>query len=141
MKKIDNIIFIQDDAMDCLLNKAMAEDLQLANKIQCLDDEQQAILYLREYCKLNSITGENTLALVFLDTSLPFFDAFDFLKNLEKCQDILAEKLFIVMLTESWEFTDIEKTKNLRVNGYLNKPLTEEKLKDVVLRALEGHPA
>lgn len=132
MKKISNILFIDDDQITCYLNKSIVEEMQVADNILCMDDEQQALDFLKAQCAKRNSGEEDCPELVFIDLNMPFLNAFEFLESLDNYPEIDIEKLFIVLLTSSWHSRDVEKAKNYKIQGYLNKPLTSEKLREVV---------
>ncbi|AHM62955.1 two-component response regulator [Flammeovirgaceae bacterium 311] len=133
MKKISNVLFIEDDEITCFLNKSIVEEMQVAENIQCLDDEESALAYLKNQCR-NRMAGEEACPeLIFLDLNLPFLNAFEFLERLENYPEIEVERLFIVLLTASWDARDMEKAKKYHIQGFLNKPLTQEKIQEVVV--------
>ena len=132
MKKINNILFIDDDEITCFLNKSIVEEMQIADNIFCLEDEQKALDFLKLQCSHKNAGEEACPELVFLDLNMPFLNAFEFLESLELYPEIDINRLFIVLLTSSWHSRDLEKAKNYKIKGYLNKPLTQEKLHDIV---------
>lgn len=134
MKKLSNILFIDDDEITCYLNKSIVEEMQVAKNIVCLDDEQQALDFLKLHCAKKSAGDEDCPELIFLDLNMPFLNAFEFLESLKNYPEVDINRLFIVLLTSSWHARDIEKAKDYKVQGYLNKPLTREKLQDILLR-------
>lgn len=135
MGKINNILFIQDDEASCLLNKAIVEQMQVAENIHCMDDDHKALEFLKKQCS-DKTTGENACPdLVFVDINLPFLNAFEFLERLGNHPDIDADKFFIVLLTSTWDVRDKERAKNLKVNGYMHKPLTQDKVQELMQRA------
>jgi CheY-like chemotaxis protein len=133
MKKINNILFIEDDEITCFLNKAIVEEMQVAENVHCLDDEEIALEYLKEKCTKRSAGDELCPELIFLDLNLSFLNAFEFLERLESTTEIEIERLFIVLLTASWDARDMEKAKQYKIQGFMNKPLTHEKIQEVVL--------
>ncbi|WP_224998530.1 response regulator [Cesiribacter sp. SM1] len=133
MKKINNIIFIEDDEITCFLNKAIVEEMEVAENVHCLDDEEAALEYLKEQCSNRSAGADPCPELIFLDLNLPFLNAFEFLERLERMPEIEVERLFIVLLTASWDVRDMEKAKQYNIQGFLNKPLTHEKIQQVIL--------
>lgn len=134
MKKINNITLIEDDEITCIENKLLIEEMQVAEHVHSLDDEQMALEFLKERCSEQNGGEEQRPELIFLDLNMPFLNAYEFLDRLAACPEIAIDKLFIVLLTSSWNFRDREKAARLPVSGYLNKPLTQEKLKEVVHR-------
>ena len=138
MKKINNILFIEDDEITSFLNKTIVEEMEVAENVHCLDDEQKALAFLLENCSSKSAGEGNCPELIFLDVNLPFLNAFEFLERLKSYPDLDLGKLFIVLLTSSWDSRDMEKAKKYQVHGFLHKPLTPDKIHDVVGRFHES---
>lgn len=132
MKKIKNIVFIDDDEITCYLNRIVLEEMGVAENITCLEDEHEALEFIQEKCS-NRSAGENICPeIIFLDLNMPFFNGFEFLEQLEKNPDIDTDSLYIVLLTSSWHAGDMKKAMHYPVQGFLNKPLTVEKVQDIV---------
>lgn len=75
--------------------------------------------------------------LIFLDLNMPEFDGFQVLEHLqqqEACEWLIRER--IVVLTTSISKLDYTKASDYHVQNYLVKPLSEEKVKQVVARML-----
>ncbi|WP_224994271.1 response regulator [Cesiribacter sp. SM1] len=140
MKKIKNILFIDDDDITCFINRSIIEELQISEGITCLDDEQQALNYLKEKCGDKGAGVDACPAIIFLDLNMPFFNAFEILEQLEEEPAVDRENLFIVLLTSSLHTRDREKAKSYNVQGYLNKPLNPDKVIDVVKRFHQRYP-
>ena len=71
--------------------------------------------------------------LMFLDVNMPAMDGWQFLEAYEKLTEAQRSRLVVVMLTTSINPDDEEKAKsNPLVDGFENKPLTGEELKDII---------
>jgi len=118
-------------------------------KAIAVDDEPPALEIIESYCQrsenvelLKTFTGtakaleylENfPVDLIFLDINMPKMNGFDFLEEYKKLPEAVKKKCIIVMLSSSLLPEDRELAmNNPYVCQFLNKPLTGDKLKDVV---------
>lgn len=133
MKKIQNIVFIDDDEITCYLNRIVLEEMGVTENIICLEDEHEALEYIKNKCSNRRAGEDQCPEIIFLDLNMPFFNGFEFLEQLERDADIDTDLLYIVLLTSSWHAGDMEKAKHYPVKDFLNKPLTVEKVQDIVI--------
>jgi CheY-like chemotaxis protein len=63
---------------------------------------------------------------------MPVMDGFEFVDAFKKLNFSNQDQVVIVMLTTSSNPKDLEKVKALGIGGYINKPLTQEQIKDVI---------
>ena len=59
-------------------------------------------------------------------------DGFEFLQNFQQLHFENKDRIIIVMLTTSSNENDLQKLVNLGHKDFLNKPLTEDKLKNIL---------
>ena len=70
--------------------------------------------------------------IILLDLNMPNMDGWQFIKEYEKLQQIGDQKHKIYIATSSISKADREKANQFKiVQGYLTKPITKEKIKDL----------
>lgn len=125
MQKLKNVLLIGDDETGNFLNKLFLEGLHYAENVHISCNGQEALDFILE-------NREDMPGLIFLDINMPVMDGFEFLEEFSCLPSTLNSNIPIVMLTASERFHDYEKAKKYNVTGYLNKPLTEEKLEAIL---------
>jgi len=70
--------------------------------------------------------------LILLDINMPVMDGFEFLQEYNKVDFNGKLKPHIIMLTTSTNPTDVDKVKKSDITGYINKPLTESKIMEII---------
>lgn len=132
MKNIENILLVDDDEIANYIHKIIIEGLNISEKVHMANNGEEALLFIQENCTNEKVPAESCPALIFLDINMPVMDGFEFLDSLENCKDIDLEKISIIVVTSSASKIDIEKANNFNISGYVNKPLTEEIVRNVV---------
>lgn len=123
MKKINQILLIDDDEIANHINKLLIEDLQLAQHITVAHHGKEAL----EMISGRKVMTEQPL-LILLDLNMPIMDGFEFLTALENGQNSHPENFYVVILTSSSNDRDVEIASRYKIYGYVEKPLTEEKV-------------
>jgi CheY-like chemotaxis protein len=70
--------------------------------------------------------------LILLDLNMPVMNGFEFLEAYQQYEEALKRGVAIVILTTSLNPKDIERVKDKGVVEFLNKPLAQDKLKEVL---------
>jgi len=123
MKKINTILLIDDDHITQYISKRLITRLNLCDHVKTAVNGVEAIRYL------NSIYLEEFPALILLDINMPVMDGFEFLVNLSALYPIKIKEIKIYLLTSSTSTKDLKRMEEFScISGYINKPLTEEKL-------------
>lgn len=132
MQKLNCTLLVDDDATTNYLNRKLLEKLDITDQLLVAEDGRQALDLLERYCQTATPTCP---ALIFLDVKMPIMDGFEFLEAYSHLPLSLNQgSVIIVMLTTSLHPQDVQRVQDLHISGFLNKPLTREKV-DGVLQA------
>ena len=124
------IVVADDDADDRMMIKDAFEASKLANEVDFVEDGVQLLEYLRREGKWSKLAGEPYPGFILLDLNMPRKDGRTVLKEIRN--DPVLHRIPIVILTTSKAEEDIIKTYNLGVNSFICKPVSFEKLVEIV---------
>ncbi|OON67564.1 response regulator [Hymenobacter sp. CRA2] len=129
MPKLSRILLVDDDQTTNYLNQLLLKRLDVAEQLQVALNGQEALNLMQDY-------GETAATpqpmLVLLDVKMPVMDGFEFLQAYAELPVSHREDVVIVMLTTSLHPQDVERVQQLNIAGFLNKPLTSEKINDIL---------
>jgi CheY-like chemotaxis protein len=129
IKKISNLWIIDDDPMASFYIKRLAELGDLADIITIYNKAQWAIDYLLHHKKSVAHLPD----VILLDIYMPELDGWGFLEECSKIKNQLVKEIKIFIISSSAHPKDVNRAKLFpEVKAYLQKPVTKEKLKDVV---------
>lgn len=129
MKKLDCILLVDDDSVTNFITERIIHKLDAADKVKVSENGEEALLYLTKHC---CSFEEGYPNLILLDNSMPEMNGIEFMESFNQINFNSNTDVKIVVLTSSENPKDKEKLLGLGVNGYLLKPLTEEKLVSVL---------
>jgi CheY-like chemotaxis protein len=127
MKKVNCVMLIDDDNINNFLNYRIIKKWDISDEINIINNGKDAIRFIDTW----HFNFQNYPELILLDINMPVMDGFEFIEALEKKQ--LSDKIKVIVLTTADSIHDIERMKRLGINYYFNKPLNEEKIKDLLL--------
>lgn len=130
MSKLNSILLVEDDSITNFINERLLRKLDVADDIKIALNGYDAISCIQSIVN----EGKNCPNLIFLDINMPVMDGFEFLNEFKKLEFENKEDVIIVVLTTSTNLSDIEKLKGSGNTDFINKPLTKEKVQDVVMR-------
>lgn len=125
MQRFGSVLIIDDDYASNYLTEIILIDLDIATHIHVTRNGREALNFVKENCSEKTIHCPD---LILLDINMPIMDGFEFLEEYEKLPYIQNEPIPVILLTTSTNLKDVEKAKRFKVAGYIEKPLTEEKL-------------
>jgi CheY-like chemotaxis protein len=129
MGKLNCVLLVDDDKVNNFINTRILKKTGLCDNIKTSLNGEEALLYLTKYC---SAYDQNYPELIILDNNMPEMNGIEFLEMFNKLNQNKNFKLNIVVLTASNDPKDEQKLKELGIQAYLTKPLTEEKLMNVI---------
>ncbi len=128
------MLLIDDDDACLFLHKLVLEEAQLASAIDAVSSGHEALAYLSKVCVQTSHGRDCSCPdLVLLDINMPVVNGFEFLEFCQVMGLLVGKQIKIIVVTSSENELDKQKAREYDVDGYLVKPLTEEKLQEVLL--------
>jgi CheY-like chemotaxis protein len=130
MIKLNSVLLVDDDVINNFINARLIKKAEMAQDLHISTNGKEAISHLTEKLEKNELCPE----LILLDINMPVMDGFEFVDAFRKLNFSNQNEVVIVMLTTSSNPKDLEKVEALKIGDYINKPLTEDKLKNVMAR-------
>lgn len=128
MNQISCTLLVDDDAINNFINQRLIEDLAVTKSLSLANNGLEALEYLKQNCEQDHTCPD----LILLDINMPVMDGFEFLQEFSTLQLPNKEKIKVVMLTTSTSHKDAQRLKDFKIDGFINKPLTEEKILELV---------
>ncbi|TGD83025.1 response regulator [Hymenobacter wooponensis] len=123
------ILLVDDDSTTNYLNRRLLERLNVCDEVLVALNGQRALDLLQTRCSF----GEGACpALILLDVNMPVMNGFEFLEAF--VQVPARQSVVIVLLTSSQLEEDLVMAQHLPVAEFVNKPLTREKITEVLNR-------
>jgi CheY-like chemotaxis protein len=126
MKPPSSILIVDDDSVVRFLMMRVIKKVSQQQPILTASNGEEALAVLNQVCATD-VCPE----LILLDINMPLMDGFEFLNALQT-SSLAALPFKIVMLTSSVNPRDVERAQTYPIEGYLQKPLTEDKLKSII---------
>lgn len=115
------ILLVEDNPQDEMLTLRALRKAHIANRIDVVQDGQQALDYLFRSGEFAGRDGPDLPAVVLLDISLPRLSGLEVLKKLR--ENLRTKLLPVVMLTSSDDEQDHRESYRLGANSFVRKPL------------------
>jgi len=123
-----NMLVIDDDDINIFIIKKVIEKTGYEVDMISKSNGQLAVDYLSNIAHNVEIFPH----IILVDINMPVLNGWEFLEAYEKL-DILKSNVHLYMLSSSVYEYDIEKAKTFKsVNGFISKPLTIERLKELL---------
>ncbi|NVO32343.1 MULTISPECIES: response regulator [Hymenobacter] len=138
MAAISCALLVDDDNTTNYLNSKLLRRMAISDEVLVAVNGQQALDLLHAHCELS--TSSACPALILLDINMPLMNGFEFLRVYAQRPERENPTVVIIMLTTSLNPNDLEQMQGLPIQGYLTKPLTRDKINQV-LQEHFGHTA
>jgi len=129
-KQLVTILMAEDDPDDRLLVEDAFTEIRLENPLDFVVDGVDLMDYLHRRGAYKHLAGMPLPGLILLDLNMPRKDGREALHEIK--QDPLLRKIPIVILTTSKAEEDLLSSYNLGANSFIVKPVTFDKLVEVV---------
>jgi CheY-like chemotaxis protein len=138
MKRVKQLMIIDDDKLSLHLTEMAVRELGIAGKIVSCCSAFKALRYLTENC-MPTIDNERIYCpeLILLDINMPVIDGYEFLAELHRMEGLRHENTCILLVSNSPYRDEKEKVKYFPVVGYVEKPVTSTKMRAVLKNKLQ----
>jgi len=127
-KKEGCILLVDDDETSNYINKRIISKFYTSDHTFIVPNGQKALEFLESQWAQKG----NLPDFIFLDINMPVMDGFQVLDEMNKKMMDYRERTKVIILTSSSNPKDIDQAKSYEIHAYLNKPLTVEKMKQLV---------
>ena len=129
MKKLSQVLIVDDDSTTNLINEKLVRDAGLTSKIKVAVNGGHAMLYLQQ---LSENQNEEMEVLILLDLDMPIMDGYEFLKYIQASKEFRSKNLKVAVMAMASKEEEIVRAKSLGAHGVISKPLSLNKLNKVV---------
>lgn len=119
MHKFKHVLLVDDDYVSNFIADHLLSKLDVCENVSFCRNGDEALKFLRD--------TEDFPELIFLDINMPVMDGFEFIETF-KDLNLDKNKTRIVIYTASFTARDVEMLRGIGFNDFIVKPLTEEKL-------------
>lgn len=125
MQQIKSVLLVDDDPASNFLAQLLLRKLDKVLHVSVTANGKEALDYLREQHGKSSFPD-----LILLDINMPIMDGFEFMDHFQQLP--LNQLPRVVILSSSVSPKDAQRAMDYRVNGFINKPLTKERLAQIL---------
>ncbi len=126
MKALEKVLIVDDDSTARFLIERTIRKVWPGPQVLTAANGEEALALLNQI-PFPELCPE----LILLDINMPLMDGFEFLQAIQN-SPVATFPLRIVLLTSSNNPNDIERAKHYPIAGYLQKPLTVDKLQTIL---------
>lgn len=130
-KSFDCVLLVDDDPLDVFLNAQLLSRLGIANTVRATSNALEAVKFIRQCCILEQ---EMNSMLIILNIDTSSCDGFEFLNLVNSMATGFLDKVAIIILSSSVSKEDMDRAKKYNVLGYIELPLTSEKLQEIIAK-------
>ncbi len=136
MAAISCTLLVDDDDTTNFLNQTLLRRMAVTDEVLVALNGQEALDLLHTHCAAPS--SPTCPALILLDMKMPLMNGFEFLQAYARQGLTRHPAVVIIMLTTSLNPQDVARMQDLPIAGYLTKPLTTEKITQILQQYFSG---
>ncbi|MBN8569256.1 MAG: response regulator [Ignavibacteria bacterium] len=122
-------LIVDDDKANNMLCKMILQKTFAKAEVISYDSPREALNYINNHYL---ISDDNFKTVIFLDINMPDITGWEFLDIFKDFNENIRNFFTIYMLSSSVDYKDKNlATENPLVEGYIEKPLTREKIKNI----------
>jgi CheY-like chemotaxis protein len=133
-KLFNRVLIIDDDRASLYLARITLEETGIATEVAPVQTSKEGLDFIKARCMDQHAAPEDCPDLVLLDINMPGMDGFDFLDALKLLGQKHLIRKVVVVLTSSSNPRDLEQMLAFGVRGFITKPITEEKIMQLVAK-------
>ncbi|GAB3539222.1 response regulator [Pontibacter brevis] len=125
MHQINSVLLVDDDPASSYLGQFLLKKLNKLQHIVLKANGKEALDFLKETC------GQSVFPdLILLDINMPLMDGFEFMEHFRLLS--VSKPVRVVLLSSSVSSKDMQAAESFRIKDFINKPLTKEKLAQLI---------
>jgi CheY-like chemotaxis protein len=124
------ILMAEDDPEDVMLVRDAMAEARLANDLRCVSDGEELMDYLKRRGRYADPLTSPRPGVILMDLNMPKKDGREALQEIKA--DPALRAIPVIVLTTSRAEEDIVRSYGLGANSYIAKPVTFEKLVEIV---------
>jgi CheY-like chemotaxis protein len=128
-------LLVDDSEIDVLVNRRLMELTYFSEYITITNSAEEALNFLHNECS----SAAHAPDWIFLDMYLPLMSGYDFIEEFKGLPSFIRDKTRIIVLSVFQKQDSLQKVfENKFVFGQLEKPLTQQALKNLVSSVKEN---
>ena len=127
MPPLIRVLLVDDDPTTNFLNQLLLKRMGVAEQVLVAENGEQALRMLSQACTAPEQPTCPQLILLYLN--MPVLNGLGFLEAYAQMPRASHQPIVVVMLTTSLHPADLARVQALPIAGFLNKPLTQEKVR------------
>ena len=128
MQKLRSVLLVDDDPTNNFLNQRLLKRFDVAEQVVVAENGQEALLLLQPA----GSEAPEFPAIILLDIQMPIMNGIEFLQAYQQLPAAQRRNTTVVVLSTSVDARDLSRLDGLPAAGRLNKPLTLEKITEVL---------
>lgn len=126
-EKIESVLLVDDDSITNFINERLIKKLNITEEVKISVNGREALKYIHEASQSSSCPE-----LIFLDINMPVMNGLEFLQSYSQGSYCEKKPIIIILSSSSNRHDFDELNKYPSVCGFVDKPLTEEKVKFIL---------